>query len=120
MQTLSRAGLLFAGFQSWRQGTCLTELTSWVFTGPLPQAGRGRGHSQHGMKQGESEGQHPGGRAVYTLGWQKAALCTPLLWKPTEGQTASSGAAVSASLHSGLLLLQNTLLDILPTYDWQC
>lgn len=37
----SRAGLLSAGFQSWRQGTSLTQPTIWVFTEPLLQASRG-------------------------------------------------------------------------------
>lgn len=37
------------------------------------------------FETGEPEGQRLGTRAVYTARLQKAALCTPLFWKLSEG-----------------------------------
>lgn len=71
------AGLLSTRLQPWRREDEPHR---------APSAGRQEpGHSQHCTNQGEPEGQHPGGRAVYTAGWWKAALCTPLLGKLLEG-----------------------------------
>ena len=48
----SRAGLLSAGFQSWRQGTCLTERTSRVFTKPLLAGAEATAHSNTERNKG--------------------------------------------------------------------
>lgn len=74
--TSPAAGLLSAQFQPWEEETRLTEPVSQVFTEPLAPASRGPGHWKHCMKQEEGDMQRPGGRAVYTVHWWKAALCT--------------------------------------------
>ena len=71
------------------------------------------------FETGEPEGQHLGARAVYTARLWKAALCTPLFWKLSEGGLTLGPQLPGLTPCTRLLLLWNALLAILPAYDLQ-
>lgn len=80
-----RVGLLSACLQPWRRGA-QAQARGWQSPFCRPAGARPLTDETRGPA-----GQRPGGRAIHTAGWWKAALCTPLLGKLSEGGLTPGG-----------------------------